>query len=68
MEPTECQDEIEVTPEMIEAGVSAICAPESEYEIEAETAARIYRAMQRVRPTTSCEDPSRPSSQPSSGK
>jgi hypothetical protein len=58
--------EIEVTPDMVGAGINAFCAPDSEYENDAETVVRIYRAMQRASVTTWCEGLLRPSPQPSS--
>ena len=38
-------DEIEITPEMIAAGVSALCAYEPEFDFKEEGVDRIFRAM-----------------------
>jgi len=40
--------EIEVTPAMLRAGVSALCHYEPEFETREEGAARIFRAMYRA--------------------
>lgn len=37
--------EIEVTPEMIAAGIRVLCAYDSEFETREEGAARIFKAM-----------------------
>lgn len=51
MPPTGGSDvpEFEVTPEMIEAGVSVLCAVDTTFESEAEWVKRIYRAMVAAR-------------------
>lgn len=53
-------DEIEVTPEMIEVGVSVLCAWEPKFENEAEAACNIYRAMTRARRLVSTSSSDRP--------
>lgn len=47
--------EIEITPEMIRAGVSVLCAFDTSFEGEEVWAVRIYRAMETAR-TKGCED------------
>lgn len=41
--------EIEVTPEMIEAGAVAFCSFDSRFELEEDAAVRVYEAMESVR-------------------
>jgi hypothetical protein len=43
-------DEIEITPAMIRAGVSAFCGCNSGFETERETVEQIYEAMVRLSP------------------
>ena len=42
-------EEIEITPEMIRAGVSALCAFDSRFEFEEKCVRDIFEAMMRVR-------------------
>jgi hypothetical protein len=39
------EDEIEITPEMIEAGAEELCTFNSDFESHEKAARRIYRAM-----------------------
>jgi hypothetical protein len=45
-------DEIEITPEMTEAGTRELCSFNRDYEDDADAVARIYRAMLSTRPDT----------------
>lgn len=45
--PAPTEDEIEVTPEMIEAGVAALAAHSPRFYTTDEIAASVYRAMSR---------------------
>jgi hypothetical protein len=45
--------EIEITPEMIEAGVSVLCAFEPKFETEADAVRHIFGAMMKSRPLAS---------------
>jgi hypothetical protein len=42
-------DEIEITPEMVEAGIAALVAFNHDFESEEAAAIRIFRAMARAR-------------------
>jgi hypothetical protein len=43
-------DEIEVTPEMIEAGIAEFCSYDSRYERPRDAVASIFRAMANLTP------------------
>jgi hypothetical protein len=49
MEVGDRPDEIEVTPEMIEAGERAFCSYGSRFEDVIDVVVRVYEAMERVR-------------------
>ena len=54
MEPendTNSTDEIEITPEMIEAGVVAYYASDRRFDTEDEIVTRIFKAMVRANPS-----------------
>jgi hypothetical protein len=51
------EPEIDITPEMVAAGVSALCDVRSDFESDSEIVMRIYRVMQLAVATTSCVHP-----------
>lgn len=55
MKRTDC-DNIEITPEMMEAGVEEFLSQDREFDLAMERVRRVYRAMEQARLRSSFQD------------